>query len=472
MDKETVSNYGWIVICVLVIAVMVALATPFGSFIKTAVENTTQGLYDTSAGAINSTDLMHIAGQDFNGGDAGDGTGTNTPNPALNPNGIIPDGYEYIQNFEICMCGMTNFSGISKCSDCMTKFYLTPTAIPSGSVFPEINDYDGYETQDYYYQYHSSNYGGWRVIVKDRSKTAYEPILESINGEPITSVYQTFSDCAFLTTAPTIPNSVTNMESAFAGCTSLTTAPTIPSGVTNMESTFLFCTSLTDLSSLVIPNSVTNMYRTFCSCTSLTTTPKIQNGITNMESAFLSCTSLTDLSSFVIPNSVTNMYWAFRDCTSLITAPTIPSSVTNMFGTFYGCTSLTTVPNIPNSVTDMGSPFSGCTSLTVAPEISNIVTNMQSTFYNCTSLTTTPEISSSVTNMQGTFYNCTSLTTAPSIPSSVTKIRQTFDGCTSLTGNIEINTTPSSFNYQYCLRNTQITSVTGTTTLTLSQLKN
>ena len=44
MDKETLSNYGWITICVLVIAVMVALATPFGSYIKSAVENTTQGL--------------------------------------------------------------------------------------------------------------------------------------------------------------------------------------------------------------------------------------------------------------------------------------------------------------------------------------------------------------------------------------------------------------------------------------------
>ena len=30
MDKETLSNYGWIVICVLVLAVMIALATPFG----------------------------------------------------------------------------------------------------------------------------------------------------------------------------------------------------------------------------------------------------------------------------------------------------------------------------------------------------------------------------------------------------------------------------------------------------------
>ena len=30
MDKETLSNYGWVVICVLVLVVMIALATPFG----------------------------------------------------------------------------------------------------------------------------------------------------------------------------------------------------------------------------------------------------------------------------------------------------------------------------------------------------------------------------------------------------------------------------------------------------------
>ena len=48
MDKETLSNYGWIVICILVLSVMIALATPFGNYIKTAVENTTEGLFETS----------------------------------------------------------------------------------------------------------------------------------------------------------------------------------------------------------------------------------------------------------------------------------------------------------------------------------------------------------------------------------------------------------------------------------------
>ena len=37
MDKETLSNYGWVVICVIVLAIMIALATPFGSFIRAGV---------------------------------------------------------------------------------------------------------------------------------------------------------------------------------------------------------------------------------------------------------------------------------------------------------------------------------------------------------------------------------------------------------------------------------------------------
>ena len=51
MDKETLSNYGWIVICVMVLAVMIALATPFGSFVSEAVQSTTQGLFDVNKNA-------------------------------------------------------------------------------------------------------------------------------------------------------------------------------------------------------------------------------------------------------------------------------------------------------------------------------------------------------------------------------------------------------------------------------------
>ena len=54
MDKNTLSNYGWIVIAVLVLSVMIALATPFGSYIEQGVRATTEGLFDTSKNAVNS----------------------------------------------------------------------------------------------------------------------------------------------------------------------------------------------------------------------------------------------------------------------------------------------------------------------------------------------------------------------------------------------------------------------------------
>lgn len=57
MDKETLSNYGWIVICVLVMAVMIALAGPFGTFVSDAVKSTTQGLFDVNQGALGAAGI-------------------------------------------------------------------------------------------------------------------------------------------------------------------------------------------------------------------------------------------------------------------------------------------------------------------------------------------------------------------------------------------------------------------------------
>ena len=47
MDKETLSNYGWVVICVLVLVVMIALATPFGEYIRNAFISGYEGFVDT-----------------------------------------------------------------------------------------------------------------------------------------------------------------------------------------------------------------------------------------------------------------------------------------------------------------------------------------------------------------------------------------------------------------------------------------
>lgn len=62
MDKETLSNYGWIVILVLILAVLLALATPFGNFIAGAFKATYAGFGMVGENALG----IVIPGQEFN----------------------------------------------------------------------------------------------------------------------------------------------------------------------------------------------------------------------------------------------------------------------------------------------------------------------------------------------------------------------------------------------------------------------
>ena len=183
--------------------------------------------------------------------------------------------------------------------------------------------------------------------------------------------------------------------------------------------------------------------------------------IVDMRNTFDSCDSLT--TAPVIPSSVTTMNQTFIWCSSLTTAPAIPSGVTDMFETFCGCSSLITAPVIPSGVKNMLETFYWCSSLTTAPAIPEGITNMYMTFSGCSSLTTAPVIPSSVTSMDETFSGCSSLTTAPVIPSSVTSMDSTFLSCKRLTGTIEVNANPTS--YTDCFKETQISEITGSTTL-------
>ena len=276
MDKETLSNYGWIVICVLVLAVMLALATPFGKFISGAIENTTTALFQTSKAGLGSAGID--AGELVFGKQDGGAENPDTPDVPIVRSGIIPDGATYTPN-----------GGTALVGDGTNTFPDTPA------------DGDEYEEGDYIYKYNyyycfsswSSNpsQNGWGVKAKDTSKTTYGTILSEIAGRPITDMSYTFYNCTSLTAAPTIPNSVTNMFYTFYNCTSLTTAPTIPNSVTNMNSTFEGCSSLA--AAPTIPNSVTKMTNTFWGCTSLTTAPAIPDSVTKMNYTFAGCTYLT-----------------------------------------------------------------------------------------------------------------------------------------------------------------------------------
>ena len=105
MDKETLSNYGWIVICVLVMVVMIALATPFGSYISSAVKSTTEGFFDVNREALNSTGLINIDDKEIsipgNGEDFSDNaTNGNYDDIKDAINGAIDDAKDYIEENE------------------------------------------------------------------------------------------------------------------------------------------------------------------------------------------------------------------------------------------------------------------------------------------------------------------------------------------------------------------------------------
>ena len=199
---------------------------------------------------------------------------------------------------------------------------------------------------DYRYYLYADGHASARVT--DMTKESYGALQEIVTYEgesyTLTDLYDKgsayegcFSGCTSLTTAPSIPSSVTNMGFCFDGCSSLTSAPTIPSSVTDMSGCFRGCTSLTTAPS--IPSSVTNMYACFRYCTSLTAAPSIPSGVVSLSQTFMNCTSLVEAPE--IPDGVSVMGECFRGCTSLTTAPSIPSSVTSMPRCFNNCYALT-----------------------------------------------------------------------------------------------------------------------------------
>ena len=256
MDKQTLSNYGWVIILTLVLAVMLALATPFGTYVGNGVVSIARGYAQTSD-KIMDEDKLNKKSQEWesmlleNDTATSQNEGYNHDDPALHP---------------------------------------TDGVWESSRTTPQ-ND-DTYETTDYTYRF-NSYYNGWEVSVKDKTKTSYEPICESINNKPIIDMFETFCGCHSLIVAPEIPTSVIYMTRTFEECTSLTVAPSIPSGVTSLMSVFCGCTSLTTAPE--IPSGVTDMYGTFSGCSSLTTVQSIPKSIVNMPFAFSECPSLTEI---------------------------------------------------------------------------------------------------------------------------------------------------------------------------------
>jgi len=373
MDKETLSNYGWIVICVLVLAVMLALATPFGAFIADGFKATYTGLFQTGDNAMDvvmnatggcthkETEVKNVTA-DYSGDTVCKKCGT-----------VLENGKHLIPS------GGTYYVGVTSIK---TGDYTGATATyNAGDAFPEtVNTGDVYVFGDYEYRYNycysytgtkwtvNETQNGWGVRMLDSNKTSCQPILEVVNNKPITSLQATFRRCN-IRVAPEIPNTVTNMLSTFDSCTSLTTAPIIPNGVTQMRYIFQSCKSLKTYQGSTDPDGDFSGY-------------VVPSGVI-IDTGFAGCELLT-----VAPTTInSSLYQTFMGCTSLKTAPNFGENVSKIWGTFQDCTSLESIRISPNITSLSGDAFYGCKSLTNITINSKLRQIYETAFTGCTSLT-------------------------------------------------------------------------------------
>lgn len=179
-----------------------------------------------------------------------------------------------------------------------SELHLTNAELESGNITPQVGDVYKDECYEYHYNqcwqpnaWRNTNINGWCVKVLDKTKTEYDPILESINGEPVVCMCYTFSQCKELEVSPIIPQSVISLSTTFGDCVKLATAPEIPNDVTFMGQAFQGCSSLAEPP--ILPEVAFNLSSAFRNCTNLRTAPVIPKSANMIHYMFDGCVNLT-----------------------------------------------------------------------------------------------------------------------------------------------------------------------------------
>ena len=329
MDRETMKHFGWIVIVTLILAVMLAFATPFGKFVGQATGNILKGYTSVNNSALEEENIKNLENEwnEFLNSDMDGGTSDNSGEGNNNNNNGNDDdesGGDVVEckhvntkiiNAKEATCTQSGYTGDTYCNDCGktiasgktvaatghkdnnndgkcdscgTTTATTPLhhngTIYKGAVyttqagsqlqedlpFPKITHGDSYRYGEYSYTY-SQYLDGWTAYHRYRDyETVSGDILWSINGKNVVSMDGCYSSHSLVTTENIV----------------------IPETVTNINDLFWLCEELVDASSLIIPDSVTTMEQAFNGCKSLVSAPTIPQNVTNMDYAFRGCVSL------------------------------------------------------------------------------------------------------------------------------------------------------------------------------------
>lgn len=165
--------------------------------------------------------------------------------------------------------------------DTNTGDYTGATAMyKAGEALPAPQNGDVYVYGDYEYRYNyrwnvnvnkwESNWRniGWGVRVLDTSKTSYNKMLSTVNGQPVGLLFDTYFECKNMAYAPELPETAVELCGTFGNCTALRESPQIPEGVIFLGNVYQFCTSMTTIPE--IPDSVEDIQSyLFYGCNSL-----------------------------------------------------------------------------------------------------------------------------------------------------------------------------------------------------------
>lgn len=173
-----------------------------------------------------------------------------------------------------------------------------------------------------------------------------------------------FSECTFLNSKISIPNSVTHMGSMFYNCTSFNQPVTLSSSASSTAAMFSGCSKFNQ--TVVIPNNVTNMNEMFYNCINFNRPVTMPSNFFMINGMFNNCVNFNQ--SVTIPNYSYNSIYAgiyglqymFANCRKFNKPITIPVGVCNISNMFLNALNMASnVTILSTTVNNVVNMFSG-----------------------------------------------------------------------------------------------------------------
>ena len=341
MDKRSLGEWGWIIVIVLILAFIIAFASPFGTYIVTSVKGLLFSFgqtADTGLAGLTAPDNLQVNNDVFSFDPVSGATGYKvsiaggTPFDTTDTSTDISDKLIGLGG-EVEITVWATKDTIEGPSSSMT--YLVPGLYETGSNYTTlITPWSDMVANGNIVEDGKLVYGSWDGEGNDplAGDLAIKSGIETID-------YMAFSYFPNLT-GVYFPDSVVTIDDyAFLSCSALKEIKLSARLYEIGTHSFANCTALIKVE---IPDSVVEIgVGAFANCPNLTTV-KLSNSLTTaIDGCFSGCSSLQ---SIVFPEGITNIGGNFAtNCTSL-TSVAIPVSVKTLnYKAFSGCSSLTTI---------------------------------------------------------------------------------------------------------------------------------